>query len=126
MTDEQYIPDTIRDARSPAEWTIPELRRWEAPVWVQVVSAAFALLVPSVLFQVAIGRRVHWLAIAVNVGVVLVALAWVAVTARSARARRLEAWLAEVGRTDPEAWREADAFDEQRRQTAVEQRLLGR
>jgi hypothetical protein len=119
-------PDTLREARSPAEWTIPELRRWEAPVWLQVATAAVAFVVPSVVLQVAVGRGVHWLAIAFNAGVVLVALAWVAITARSARACRLEAWLAEVGRTDPEGWREAAAFDEQRRQTAAEQRVLGR
>jgi fatty acid desaturase len=127
MSDEHPVPDTIRDARSPAEWTIPDLKRAEAPAWVYAVWAALVVLsVPSVVLFAVLGRGVNWIAIAVNAAVVLVTLLWVVITERSARARRLETWLAEIGRTDPEGWREADAFDEQRRQTAAEQRLLGR
>jgi hypothetical protein len=127
MNDERCIPDTTRDARRPAEWTIPELRRWEAPTWVYVVWAALVVLsVPSVVFFAALGHGVNWIGIAVNAAVVLVAFLWVVITERSARARRLEAWFGELAHGDAEGgWREADAFDRQRREAAADERILG-
>jgi hypothetical protein len=106
-------------------------RLWEALVWLRLAIALALLLLPILLpiAWYALGHGIDWfesgLHVAVPVLGVLAAWIWLGITAKSARARRLEKRLAEASRKWNEEAAVLEAYDEERREAAIE-RTIGR
>ena len=106
-------------------------RLWEALVWLRL-AIGLGLLVVPILFPIAwyaLGHDFDWFEMGLHVLLpvlgVLAAVLWLGITAKSARARRLEKRLATMSRKRNEEAAVLEAYDEQRREAPLE-KTIGR